>query len=420
MTARYDAAVFGLGYVGLPTAIVLALSGKRVLGVDNDDQRVRSLASGNSALDETELDSSLLDALGSGFLSISTRPMPASTYIICVPTPLSKLGDRLQADMSSVNSVVEEIAPLLVKGDLVILESTSPVGTIDALKVRVDQLGGQTEGVYFAYCPERVLPGNVLKELRENPRIVGGDTQGSAERAADFYRQFTTGRVNATDSTTAELAKLVENSYRDVAVAFANEVSMIASSHGVSDLNLISLVNQHPRVEILQPGVGVGGHCVAVDPWFLINSRPNLTTIARAAREVNDAKASWIVSVFLEKLRGRFQPGVAPERIVKVLCLGLSYKPDSADLRESRSLLICKRLQELGFDLVAVEPHHNEVPGIRLKQLPVRFEDYDFVLGLVAHREFLGLDFSQLGSERFLDFAGITDTGTPISHVDFT
>lgn len=418
--ARYDAVVFGLGYVGLPTAIALALSGKKVLGVDNDDERVRSLASGYSASNETELDSSLLDALRSGSLSVSTSPMAASAYLICVPTPLLKVSDRFKADMSFVNQVVEEIAPLLVKGDLVILESTSPVGTVDALKEKVKGLGGQTEGVSFAYCPERVLPGNVLKELRENPRIVGGDTPGSAEHAADFYRQFTTGRINVTDLKTAELAKLVENTYRDVAVAFANEVSMIASSHGVSDLNLISLVNQHPRVKILNPGVGVGGHCVAVDPWFLINSRPKLTTVARAARDANDAKASWIVSVFLEKLASHFQIGGSLNRNVRVLCLGLSYKPDSADLRESRSVVICRKLQEMGFDIDAIEPHHSEVPGIRLQQLPVRFDEYDFVLGLVAHREFLELDFSPLGSERVLDFAGITASGTPISSVDFT
>lgn len=405
-----DVVVFGLGYVGLPTAIIIAQSGKRVLGVDVDSTRLEYLRRGTAVEREPGLAEALDSALASENLRFSEVAEPASIYVICVPTPVSE-G---RADLTSVLAVVSSLAPLLEAGDLVILESTSPVGATELVRDRLSELGVNVEAVDFAYCPERVLPGDVLREIKYNPRIVGGLSASGSRRAQEFYESFAVGEIYATAARVAELAKLVENSFRDVNIAFANEVSLLASSFGVSDRELIELVNLHPRVNVLQPGVGVGGHCVAVDPLFLVESRPHLTNLIRTAREVNDAKGEWVVNLVIDKVASFAGEAPAPKRHPTVLCLGLTYKPDSSDLRSSRALHIFRRLKESGVNVLAVDPNIEEIDGSTLPPFGKALQEADIVLALVRHTPFEQIDFSTVSESFFMDFCGLTSLGTPL------
>lgn len=400
--------VFGLGYVGLPTAIIIAESGKRVLGVDVDSTRLDDLRRGHLAETEPGLAEALEGAVTSRNLQFSEFAAPAPTYVICVPTPVAE-G---KADLTAVLAVVSSLAPLLEAGDLVILESTSPVGTTELVRERLLELGADLEGVDFAYCPERVLPGDVLRELKYNARVIGGLSPSGGRRAREFYESFARGEIHTTDARVAELSKLVENSFRDVNIAFANEVSLLASSFGVSDLELIELVNLHPRVNVLQPGVGVGGHCVAVDPLFLVESRPQLTNLIRTAREVNDAKGDWVVNLVVDKVAS--YPASAPAQSPTVLCLGLTYKRDSSDLRSSRALHIFRRLRESGVSVLAVDPNIEEIDGVVLPHVEDAIREADIVLALVRHSGFEQIDFSTIPEEFVMDFCGLTSRGTPL------
>ena len=413
MQKEFDIVVFGMGYVGLPTAALLADSGSRVLGLDIDQELVEKLRSGELEVHEPDLKEKVRSATETGHLTFSTRLSTASVYVICVPTPLMFVKGEPRPDTRPIESVIRAVGPVLESDDLVILESTSPPGTLQAVVDQIRDAGYSASGVHFAYCPERVLPGNMINELRTNPRIIGGYSEEAAHRAKTLYERFSTGECRLTDSLTAEIAKLVENSYRDVSVAFANEVSMIASSFAVNDRELISLVNMHPRVNVLAPSVGVGGHCIAVDPWFLVDARPSVAKLIRTAREVNDGKGEWIVGIIEERLREKF--GLSAEKYgsAKILILGLTYKPDSQDLRESRALYVLRELQSRGFQMWAVEPHRDAIENVDLVPLSADLEGYDLVVALVAHTAFRSVDFAAASGVMFLDFAGIGSNGTP-------
>ena len=409
MTSEAEVVVFGLGYVGLPSAVLLAESGKVVLGVDTNVSVIEKLRVGELAIEEPGLASALREVCADGRLKFSDQAIPARVFLICVPTPL-QAG---QADLRFIEQVVSALAVILKAGDLVVLESTSPPGTTQRVEELLKMAGVETTDMYFAYCPERVLPGNALEEMRKNPRVIGGLTEEAAEVAASFYSSFSVGPLVRTSAAMAEVAKLVENSFRDVNAAFANEVSIIASSFGLNDGALIDLVNMHPRVNVLRPGVGVGGHCLPVDPLFLANSRPGQSLLIQTARKVNDRKSEWIVELVLEKAGAMMKRKGLKRSELSILCLGLSYKADSSDLRESRALWVYQTLEKLGFAMVASEPNFRDGDSIKVVNWKDGLDRADLVLGLVDHREFKDINFSQFADEFFLDFCGLTARGLP-------
>ena len=349
-------AVFGLGYVGLPVAGVLASRGFDVIGVDVAPHIVETINSGKIHIVEPDLGMVVHAAVAGGKLRATLKPEPADAFIIAVPTPFT---EGKQPDISYIHAATKALAPLLKKGDLVVLESTSPVGATEQIKAWIGELrpdlvlpemDQEEADIHLAHCPERVLPGSVLRELVDNDRIIGGISLGCAELAAELYRSFVRGEMHLTNARTAELAKLVENSYRDVNIAFANELSVVCDKLDINVWDLISLANKHPRVNILSPGPGVGGHCIAVDPWFIIAAAPQLTKVIRAAREVNDDKPNVVLTKVKTAAKRLREPVIA--------CLGLSYKPDIDDLRESPALHIVEHLaREKGGKLLVVEPN---------------------------------------------------------------
>jgi len=382
--------VVGLGYIGLPTAALLAGRGYDVHGVDVVDSVVETINQGKIHIVEPELDEFVRAAVESGKLVASKDPVASDVYIIAVPTPFH---EGFVPNVDYIDAAAKSIAPFVQPGNIVILESTSPIGaTVDLAKV-LEAEGVDTSKVHIAHCPERVLPGQIMKELVENDRIVGGTTPEATKATADFYREFVQGEVLETDSTTAEMAKLTENSFRDVNIAFANELSMLCDKFGISAWDVIRLANHHPRVNILNPGVGVGGHCIAVDPWFIVHAGQDDAKIIRTAREVNLAKTEWVVNR-IKEVASHFQEknGKAP----KVACLGLSYKPDIDDLRESPSLEITKELMAGGLDVVAVEPNISTLKDVNLMDLPQALGASDIVAVLVPHKEFANLEHSNI------------------------
>lgn len=397
-----DICVLGLGYIGLPTASLLATKGFSVLGVDVDAGVVETIQRGDIHIKEPELDILVRSAVHSGNLRAATEPEPASVYIIAVPTPFTH---GHEPDLAYVHAATEALAPHVRKGDLVVLESTSPVGTTHAVAERIaaarpELVDGEHLGVHVAHCPERVLPGQILRELIENDRIVGGVDRASSEAAARFYRRFVSGQVIETDARTAEMCKLVENSFRDVNVAFANELSMICHRLGINVWELIDLANRHPRVNILQPGAGVGGHCLAVDPWFVVSSSPDEAQLIRLGREVNEAKTRWVVDRVLDRSR-RFRDPV-------VAVLGLAYKPDIDDLRESPALAIARALRvEVQGTVLACDPNLKHFDEFELHPLEECLRRADIVAVLVAHREFRSLDPELLKDRVIIDAAGV-------------
>lgn len=397
MDAR-DVVVMGLGYIGLPTASILATRGHRVLGVDVNADVVATISEGRIHIVEPELDVLVRSAVHSGGLTASTLPRSADVFLIAVPTPFR---EGHQPDISYVLAATRAIAPHLGPGNLVILESTSPVGTTEAVAETLFGLRPELRGTLrVAHCPERVLPGRILKELVENDRVVGGIDAPSTEAGVAFYRTFVTGEVLTTDARTAELCKLVENSYRDVNIAFANELSLLCDRLGIDVWTLIRLANRHPRVQILNPGPGVGGHCIAVDPWFVVSAAPDLTPLIATARGVNDGKAEWVVRRVLERAERFKEPVVA--------VLGLAYKPDIDDLRESPALHIARRVATAlqGGRLLCVEPHVHEVDGLVLVPLAEALAAADIVVCLVAHRAFRDLDRRGLAGRVIIDPCG--------------
>lgn len=406
-------AVLGLGYVGLPVAGALASRGFEVIGVDVTPRIVDVINTGKIHIVEPDLDMVVQAAVSAGKLRATLKPEPADAFIIAVPTPFT---DNHQPDVSFVHAATKMIAPLLRKGNLVILESTSPVGTTEQIcswigELRPDLILPEPEredaDIHIAHCPERVLPGSVLRELVDNDRIIGGISPHCAEYAAALYRSFVRGEMHLTNARTAELAKLVENAYRDVNIAFANELSNVCDQLGVNVWDLIGLANKHPRVNILSPGPGVGGHCIAVDPWFIIAAAPQSTPVIRAAREVNDSKP--------ERVFDKIEAAAARLRSPVIACLGLSYKADIDDLRESPALHIVEKLarEKIG-ELLVVEPNVKQLPpslkdaaNVRLVELREALTAADIVVLLVDHRQFKRVDRDILKPKITIDTRGI-------------
>lgn len=404
--------VVGLGYIGLPTAAILASRGIQVVGLDVNQQVVDTLNAGGITIVEPELDGLVHSAVTCGRLRASMTPEPADAFIVAVPTPFK--GDH-EPDLSYIESATRSIAPVLRPGNLVILESTSPVGTTEKMAewlaierpdLKFPQSAGEDADIHLAHCPERVLPGQIIRELVENDRIIGGMTRKAAEMAITLYSVFVQGECLRTDAKTAELCKLVENSYRDVNIALANELSLICEKHDIDVWSLISLANRHPRVNILQPGPGVGGHCIAVDPWFIVHSAPETARLIKTAREVNDHKPHHVIAKILgaaEATRAR-----------KIACFGLSFKADIDDLRESPALEIVVDLASRGIaDILAVEPHINELPPsirgqskLTLVDAQTALAEADLLVLLVNHRAFAAIDPKALSGRPVIDTRG--------------
>ena len=407
-------AVIGLGYIGLPTAVALATRGVDVVGVDVNQATVEAVSRGELPFVEPDLAIGVSGAVSMGRLTATTETPEADAYIIAVPTPFN--SDHT-ADLTYVRSAVEQIAPRLRGGEVVILESTSPPGTTEGIsrwlaELRPDLLGPHvSEGVpdYFvAHCPERVLPGRIMIEMVTNDRVVGGVSMRCAEKAAAIYRVFSQGQIHLTDAASAEMAKLVENAYRDVNIAFANELSLVSEELRLDVWEVIKMANHHPRVNILTPGPGVGGHCIAVDPWFIVGASPGLTRLIRTAREINDEKPHHVADQVVAKTERFRNPTVA--------CLGLSYKANVDDLRESPALdiveLIAKALPDL--DLRVAEPFVDRLPAsldahpnVRLQRVTDAVDDADIVVLLVDHDHFRSLSRSRLEGKVVYDTRGI-------------
>lgn len=406
----------GLGYIGLPTAGLLASKGFRVHGGDVNPAVVETINAGRIHIREPELERLVESAVRNGCLKAALQPAAADIFILAVPTPFK---DDYVPDLTYVEAATQAIAPHLAPGNLVILESTSPVGTTEQVARWLaekrpelviagdpDRQAAPTETVQVAHCPERVLPGHIIHELVANDRIVGGVDEASSAAAADFYRGFVAGKVLITDSRTAELAKLTENTFRDVNIALANELSRICEQLAIDVRELIRLANHHPRVEILRPGPGVGGHCIAVDPWFIIHSAPRQSRLIRAAREVNIAQPKSVVA----KVRAQ----AARIRHPTIACFGLAYKADIDDLRESPAIEITLRLAQEGRGrILAVEPHIETLPtalaeaGVRLRGMEEALAEADIVLGLVPHTAFRALSPQALEEKIVIDTCGL-------------
>ncbi|EJP74347.1 MULTISPECIES: UDP-N-acetyl-D-mannosamine dehydrogenase [Campylobacter] len=392
--------IIGLGYIGLPTAALLASKGYDVHGVDVSSEVVETINGGRIHIVEPELDLFVKAAVTSGRLKADTKPKFADIFIIAVPTPFK---NDYEPNLDYVEAAAKSIAPFVKSGNIVILESTSPVGTTELVKKRVEECGTDTSGVYFAHCPERVLPGKIMKELVNNDRIVGGLSDGATKKTSEFYKTFVNGEVLQTDARTAEMSKLVENSFRDVNIAFANELSMICDKFNIDVWELIRLANRHPRVNILSPGCGVGGHCIAVDPWFIVHAAKNEARLIKTSREVNNYKTKWAI----EKIKNAALEFENKNRKkAKIACMGLAFKPNIDDLRESPALFIAKELSSAGFDVLAVEPNiktHKELEIVNFKDAVVQA---DIVVFLVAHKEFKEI-YASIKDRYVIDFAGL-------------
>jgi UDP-N-acetyl-D-mannosaminuronic acid dehydrogenase len=392
--------VLGLGYIGLPTASILATKGFSVVGVDTNQQVVDTIKKGKIHIVEPDLDILVKSAVLSENLTASREPQEADVFIIAVPTPFK--NDK-KPDLTYVETATKTIIPFLQKGNLVILESTSPVGTtVSTVAATIQTSTGWKPGEDFfvAHCPERVLPGRILKELVDNDRIIGGINRASAEAARDLYSTFVSGNIFLTDCNTAELVKLVENAYRDVNIAFANELSFICDHLGIRVWDVIELANKHPRVNILQPGPGVGGHCIAVDPWFIVDAAPKQAILIRTARQVNDSKPHFIV----EKVKKQAQKFKAPV----IGCLGLAYKNDVDDLRESPALDITRELikEDIGT-ILACEPYVKLFKEFDLHPLDKVLRESDIIILLVNHKQFYDIDRELLKEKIVIDTRGI-------------
>ena len=394
--------VIGLGYIGLPTAALLANTGYFVHGVDVNQHAVDVINQGKIHIVEPDLDTFVHSAVGSGRLRASTTPAEADVFMICVPTPFVHDDNPIpQPDLSYVEAAAKGIAGFVRPGNIVILESTSPVGTTELVRDTLSQCGVDVSSIHFSYCPERVLPGRIMIELTQNDRVVGGLTAAAADLTATFYKTFVQGEVLKTDSRTAEMCKLVENSSRDVGIAFANELSILCEGLGIDVNELIRFANRHPRVNILQPGCGVGGHCIAVDPWFIVARDPKNANLIRTAREVNNYKNKWVV----EKVKNaalKFQ--IDNGRPARIACMGLAFKPNIDDLRESPALVVAESLRDEQFDVIAVEPNIESYQGLKLVSVAEGVSNSDIVVFLVKHRQFISLD--TLGKQIF-DFCGV-------------
>lgn len=408
--------IVGLGYIGLPSAAVFASKQIKVIGVDVNQHAVDTINQGKVHIVEPDLDVAVQSAVQEGYLKATLTPEKADAFIIAVPTPFytEEGQSHLKPDLSYIKSACEAIAPVLEKGNLLILESTSPVGATDKManwlsELRSDltfpQHAGEDADINIAHCPERVLPGQVMRELIENDRIIGGITPKCAQRSAELYQTFVKGECIITTARTAEMAKLTENSFRDVNISFANELSIICDKLDINVWELITLANRHPRVNILKPGCGVGGHCIAVDPWFIVDSAPEEAKVIRTAREVNDYKPSWVVEKIIHQCNALDTKNI--------VCMGVAFKPDIDDLRESPALNITHKLADLGFQVSVVEPNISTLPAslqrdnvtlLTVEQLAHDTASVKAVL--VGHTPFKAIVSR---SDEFLDFCGLRE-----------
>ncbi len=409
--------VIGLGYIGLPTAAMFASRRVAVIGVDVNQMAIDTINQGRIHIVEPELDMLVHAAVHEGLLRATAKPEPADAFLIAVPTPFK--GEH-EPDLAYVEAATRSIGPVLKKGDLIVLESTSPVGTTEQMvkwlaearpDLRFPHRADDEVDVHVAYCPERVLPGQVVRELVANDRVIGGITARCSQRACELYRVFVQGELLVTNARTAEMCKLTENAFRDVNIAFANELSLICDRLEISVWDLISLANHHPRVNILQPGAGVGGHCIAVDPWFIVDKTPEQARLIRTARQVNDGKPAWVVGKVREAVDRLVVAGREPDRI-RIGVFGLAFKPNIDDLRESPALHIAEALVgSLRGEFLIVEPNVEAVPKSLARFALSRTEDAlakcDVVVLLVAHREFAGIAGAIKAEQQVVDAVGL-------------
>lgn len=418
-----DVSVIGLGYIGLPTAAIIARAGCKVRGVDVSQDVVDTINRGEIHIEEVDLDGLVQGVVARGLLSASTQIAPADVFVIAVPTPF---GKDHAPDITYVLSAGRAIAPVLKQGDIIILESTSPVGTTEKLRDLIDELRPdlkcpglprETPDIAIAYCPERVLPGKILEELTNNDRSIGGITPRCARKALAFYKRFVRGACVTTDARSAEMTKLVENAYRDVNIAFANELSIISDKMGLDVWEVIRLANRHPRVNILQPGPGVGGHCIAVDPWFIVHGAPEQSPLIRTARGVNDAKIHHVIA--------RAEALVEANPHARVACLGLAFKANIDDFRESPARLVAATLaRRFGARINVVEPYAAQLPieftdtGASQIDIDTALEECDVLIVLVDHDIFKSVPLAERAGKLVYDTRGIwpdqpSDPGLP-------
>ena len=409
-----DASVIGLGYIGLPTSAVMARAGCRVHGVDVSQHVVDTINRGEVHIEEVDLDGLVQSVVNDGLLTASLEVKPADVFVIAVPTPFSNDGKHTP-DVSYVLGAAEKVAAVLKKGDCVILESTSPVGTTEKMRdifaqkrpdLAMPGLSDGTPDVSIAYCPERVLPGKILEELIHNDRSIGGITPRCARKALGFYKRFVKGECVVTDARSAEMTKLVENSFRDVNIAFANELSIIADKQGLDVWEVIRLANRHPRVNVLQPGPGVGGHCIAVDPWFIVHGAPDEAKIIRQARETNEGKMEHVLA--RAKALAQAQPDA------QIACLGLAFKANIDDFRESPALTIAASLaHEFGARVKVVEPYASGLPrdfdgsAAELIDIDTALENCEILLLLVDHDLFKAIPAQERKGKMVYDTRGV-------------
>ena len=397
--------VIGLGYIGLPTAALIANKGFVVSGVDINDNIVSKINKGEIHIIEDGLKAFVKSAVSSGKLKAFNKIQKSDVYIICVPTPFQNKDKGIpKPNIDYVLSATKSIAQFVKPGDLIILESTSPVGTTEKVQKTLINYGANLEDVHLAYSPERVLPGKIMTEIVENDRVVGGLTSISTKKVMDFYRFFVSGNILDTDAKTAEMCKLAENSFRDLNIAFANELSIICDKQGINVWNLIKLANKHPRVNILQPSTGVGGHCIAVDPWFIVSQNKENAKLIQTARETNNYKTKWVIDKIKSNVDSYLKNGIKP----KIACLGLAFKPNIDDLRESKALEVAETLLAEGFEVIAVEPNIKSYKNLKILNLFDAIEQADSICLLVKHHEFLEPEIKKkLMKCQALDFCGV-------------
>ena len=400
MEKKPSVVMVGLGYIGLPTAALIASRGLQVTGVDVHQHVVDTINKGQIHIVEPDLDGLVHHVVHKSFLKATLTPETADVYLIAVPTPFK---DNYVPDVSYVLAAVSKITPTLEKGALVILESTSPVGTTRLIEKQIYKDRPELEGhIFIAYCPERVLPGNILYELKHNDRAIGGINKISTQKAIDFYKYFVVGTLHPTNAKTAEMVKLVENASRDNQIAFANELSIICDKAGINVWDMIALANKHPRVNILNPGTGVGGHCIAVDPWFIVSEFPEESGLIKKSRETNNYKTQWVLEKIKNKALG-FK--VENSRDAVIACMGLAFKPDIDDLRESPALLVAQSLKEASFTTLNVEPNLHESHAIEITDTANAIKSADIIVFLVSHSGFKSLELPE--DKIILDFCGV-------------
>lgn len=391
----------GLGYIGLPTAAVVAQKGIQVHGVDVNPKVIETINQGKIHIIEPGLEQVVKEGVSKGFFKASLQPQEADVHLIVVPTPFK---GKNEPDISFVEAATKSVIPFLKEGDIYIIESTSPIGTTEHMAKQIfSQRPELQDKIYIAYCPERVLPGNVLHELIHNDRVIGGINEASTEKAIKFYETFVTGELHKTNARTAEMCKLTENSSRDVQIAFANELSLICDKANINVWELIKLANKHPRVNILQPGAGVGGHCIAVDPYFIVSDYPMESQIIGKAREINNYKSFWCA----EKIRNAMLDFELKQgRKATTAIMGLAFKPNIDDLRESPAKYIAQKvMQAEQNNFLVVEPNIHEHSVFKLTDYKEAYEKADIIAFLVAHDEFKTLEYNE--EKVILDFAGV-------------